>query len=57
VLLDPFEEQFDLPAILVKGSNNQLRQGKIVLFMESAIEIGGKFKKNYLIYKLYFMSL
>ena len=30
VLLDPFEEQFDLPAILVKGSNSQRRQGKIV---------------------------
>ncbi len=31
VLLEPFEEQFDLPAIFfVKGSNSQRWQGKIV---------------------------
>ncbi len=29
VLLDPFEEQFDMPAIPVNGSNSQQRQGKI----------------------------
>ncbi len=26
VLLKPFEEQFDLPALLVKGCNGQFRQ-------------------------------
>lgn len=30
VLLDPFEEQFDLPAIFVQGCNRQWRQHKVV---------------------------
>ena len=30
VLLDPLEEQFDLPAALVQGRNGQGRQGRIV---------------------------
>ena len=30
VLFDPFEEQFDLPAVLVQGSDRQWRQHEVV---------------------------
>ena len=30
VLLDPFEEQLDLPAVLVQGRNSQRRQHEVV---------------------------
>ena len=30
MLLDPFEEQLDLPTVLVKGGDHQGRQGRVV---------------------------
>ena len=45
VLLDPFEEQFDLPAILVKGSNSQRWQGKLLVRSMSVLPLCASLKR------------
>ena len=37
VLLDPLEEQFDLPAALVQGSNRQRRQRRVVALEDECL--------------------
>ena len=46
VLLDPFEEEFDLPAVLVKGCNGGGGQTGVVGQKDQSLACGGVGKPN-----------